>query len=93
MIVQNDAQSLTKEIISKMNLQRIMQTLGGAAVWPKWPLLQPSILHILHPVGALYTWELVFLSSPNGAFFLRSRNAKAPLLKSDGRLIVQPVVH
>lgn len=35
MIVQSDAQSLTKVIISKMNLQRIMQTLGGAAVGQK----------------------------------------------------------
>lgn len=39
-----------------MNLQRIMQTLGGAAVWPKCLFNLQCLLHILHPAGALYTY-------------------------------------
>lgn len=90
MIVQNDAQSLTKVIISKMNLQRIMQTLGGAAVWPKCFFNLQRLLHILHPAGALYTWGArVFVLSERFLLPLVPKCKKSP---SDSCPILKPVV-
>lgn len=73
MIVQNDAQSLTKVIISKMNLQRIMQTLGGAAVSQKMPLLQPL-------VGCTLGGALCFVLSKRCLLFSGPEMQKPPSL-------------